>query len=790
MGYTAPRCRARSGELRGWAHPTGAGRRQPDRQYVFRSVDKDVRRGLPDDLRDTPIHAVVQDQTSAKHPAGALVVAPLLEAVGVLHANPALYMMPDDSALGPFRSEFGGRYGLLEERPTGADESTQPFAGAARVIGTERLLERVEEDTDHRVDARDYLTVRLMDLLVGDADRHADQYRWARYDQSERHVYRPIPRDRDNALVRHGGLLLDAARKVTTPKWTHFDEHLTHVRGLTLSGRELDRRILAELPKAVWDSTAASIKAHLTDEVIERAVAALPPEIGAREGSDLARALQSRRDQLPRAAAVFYRQLSRVVEVHATDKADRLEVNRRADGTVEVRLSRMSRPAEPYFQRVLRPKETEEVRVWLQGGDDHAVVRGERGALGVHILGGGGDDVLADSTGAGTGPRSTFFYDHRGDNRFTASARTHVDPRSHTPSAATVRDQGKNHSMVPYADYNGNVGVILGAGSQWTHYGFRYDPYASRVGIRGEYAIGEGFAVQATGDFRQRNRPTYLTLFGRASQIERLRFHGYGNHTPGEHDSKFYLVSQDQITADALVNHTFGPGEQIRVGVGPIFAFTRTNPAVGSPLAELRRSGDAAFGSDAVGQLGARGLLRLDRRDKPAFPMRGMYLRADAAAYPAVWGDAGAFGKLAVQGRVYLPFTRGAYGPTLALRLGGERIWGDFPVQEAAFIGGRSTLRGYSRERFAGDVSLYAGADLRAKITDIELITRGRLGATVLADAGRLWYQGESPGGLHAAVGGGIWFATLERPYVGSATFVRGEPGRGGKVYLALGLPF
>jgi hypothetical protein len=59
---------------------------------------------------------IVQDLTSTVHPGGALVVAPLLEAAGVLHATPQLAVMPDDPRLGEFRSSFAGMLGLLEER--------------------------------------------------------------------------------------------------------------------------------------------------------------------------------------------------------------------------------------------------------------------------------------------------------------------------------------------------------------------------------------------------------------------------------------------------------------------------------------------------------------------------------------------------------------------------------------------------------------------------------------------------------------------------------------------------
>src|SRR5512138_2833375 len=86
------------------------------RVWVFRSVDKDMSRVLDPELRETLISAIFQDLTSTANPAGALVVSPLLDAAGVLHADPQLAVMPDDPRLGEFRERFAGVLGLLEQR--------------------------------------------------------------------------------------------------------------------------------------------------------------------------------------------------------------------------------------------------------------------------------------------------------------------------------------------------------------------------------------------------------------------------------------------------------------------------------------------------------------------------------------------------------------------------------------------------------------------------------------------------------------------------------------------------
>ncbi|HEX5724013.1 MAG TPA: hypothetical protein VFX98_01030, partial [Longimicrobiaceae bacterium] len=379
------------------------------RVYQFRSVDKNVEPSLPEDLRGTLPHAVVQDMVSAKHPAAALVVPPLLEAVGVLHAVPRLFVMPDHPFLGEHRAEFRGRLGQLEVRPTAGDEGPR-FAGAADVEGSEDLLEKLEESPNDRADARAFLTARLMDVLVGDWDRHLDQWRWAGFDRGGVRVWLPIPRDRDNALVRQTGLVAAVGRQVV-PMITTFGPRYGNLFGLVVHGSVLDRRILAGVERPAWDSTAAFIRARLTDRVIDDAVRRLPPEYHAVDGERIAGWLRARRDLLPQAAREYYALLATEVDVRATDAAETAEVERHADGSVEVRL-RAGGGGAPYFRRRFVPGETREVRVFLHGGDDRAEATGEGPArIRVRVLGGGGDDVLA-------GGRGTVLYDDRGDNRF------------------------------------------------------------------------------------------------------------------------------------------------------------------------------------------------------------------------------------------------------------------------------------------------------------------------------------------------------------------------------------
>jgi hypothetical protein len=266
------------------------------REYAFRSLDKDQAQALSP-LRRALVGRIRQDQVSALHPGAALVAAGLEDAAGIPNATPRLGVMPDAPPLGEFRVDFRGLPGTLQVRPGPG------FAGAQRLEATDELWAALRRAPRDRVDEQAYLAMRLMDVYLGDWDRHEGQLTWGRTEHGGVGTWAPIPRDRDYAFSDYGGVFPGLARRLD-PKVVRFDTAYRDLRGLLVKSREMDERLLCALPASAWDSAATAMARALSDGAITAAIGRMPREYVVRS-APLAATLRARRDRLPDAARRF-----------------------------------------------------------------------------------------------------------------------------------------------------------------------------------------------------------------------------------------------------------------------------------------------------------------------------------------------------------------------------------------------------------------------------------------------------------------------------------------------------
>jgi hypothetical protein len=628
-------------------------------------------------------------------------------------------------------------------------------------------------DSGARLNTRALLRARLMDLLVGDTDRHQNQWDWGHDTQSG--LYVPVPSDRDLAFVRFDGLLLKAAKQIS-PQLAKFGPRYPRVIALEWQARRVDRRYLSELEWPDWTEAVGALQARLTDAVIEGAVAQLPEPYRRAEGVRMAASLKSRRDRLPSAARALYELLAREVEVHGTDGPDTARIARQRDGSVDVALAGTGGT---YFHRRFRPGETNEVRIFLKGGDDRAVSEGHGPArVLVRVVGGDGNDALDDQAG------HTRFYDDSGDNRVAKGPGTHTSARPYTaPTNADgdpERDWGSSSGLMPWFMASEDYGAVFGLAFEHTDYGFRRHPYAERSVLRAGYSTGaQAGGIEYQYDSLRADDRTRLHLTAKVSALELLHFYGFGNETTASKPQSVYDAKQTQYSLAPSYRFDLS---SIDVSLGPVVKYSDTHD---QPLTLLAREQPYGFGR--FGQVGARMRVAIDRRELRDGREAGAMLAVEGAVYPRVWSVSETFGRLGGEGIAYLRAPL-PLEPTLALRAGGTWLVGRYPFQEAAVIGGDQTLRGLPSERYAGDGSVFGNAELRLLVWRREKSLVPRVGVFGLADAGRVFVANETSTRWHPAYGGGVWISVIDPKNLASIAVATSEGHT--RVYLQGGFTF
>lgn len=753
------------------------------REYSFRSVDKDPSPVLDSILRETVVDDLVQDGISAAHPYGALVAAPLLEAAGVLHVEPRLALMPDDPALGEFRAEFAGILGLIEERPDENEGDRTAFRGTARVIASETLTDHLDEGPDDQVDGRAFLTARLMDVFLGDWDRHRGQWRWAINAEDEPRMWLPVPRDRDQAFSKFDG----AATRIVSlymPQFVRFEEDYPAITALHWNGRALDRWFLSGLEREVWDSVGVSLQERLTDVVIENAVRQLPPEIHVINGEELTRSLRARREHLNEAWDEFYRLLADKVDVRATDTDEVVVVDRSESGSVEVTITAPQVLTEPYFDRRFDADETDEIRIYLGGGDDRVVFQGDGDAdIGIRIIGGRGDDRFEFRSGG----HRVRLYDHQGDNQASGAGAPSIDDGEFvdwiwTPDDRDQpRDWGSRKLPIFWSSFSSDLGLVLGGGVRLERYGFRKRSYSSGFNIRGGFApaLAKG-RFELDGRANRENSNVFLELGARVSRLDVIHYYGLGNtSTSGGLD--FHQV--DQTSASFAVGVGVATGPEFTLSGGVFVERVSTQSNTGRYYDNL----GPIYGGEGFVQLGATARIEWDPLIGAENTAHRFRLNVEGTAFPSLFDVEQDFRRARVDASALFAPSPSPW-IALALTAGAERVWGQFPWHQAAFLGGTSTLRGWDEQRFAGDAAAFGGAELRLRLWRPRVIVPVNLGAFGFVDGGRVSIFGSSPGGWHTSVGGGIWFQPVQPSYMLRSGMAVSDEAT--KIFVALGLPY
>lgn len=346
--------------------------RLADRQgteWVLRTIDKDVEKAVPEKLRNTLAEKIVQDLISAAYPYAPLVVAQLAKAVQVPAPDPKLYYVPDDPAFGPYQSLFAHQICYLERRDPTLDGSDSK--------SSESLLNALRTAKQALILQQEVLRARLLDMLIADWDRHADQWRWGVKDSAGVKYYYAIPRDRDQAFFMARGLIPRVGKAVAMQHLNWFKKEMKGLSKLNYKSWEFDHLYLNDLDAAEWEAITRTFIASIPDEVIDAAIEKIPEAIYEISGKEIGRRLKSRRNDMLGSVLRYYREIAREVQVWGTTSAELFAVGTYR-GKLQVQVFSLDNNGGKgllRYDRIFDLKDTKVLHLEGLGGEDRFEIK-------------------------------------------------------------------------------------------------------------------------------------------------------------------------------------------------------------------------------------------------------------------------------------------------------------------------------------------------------------------------------------------------------------------------------
>jgi hypothetical protein len=727
-------------------------------QYIEGNFDYNYSKGL------------LLDIFTGAHPYAPFVVSTLADAVGIYHTNPILYYVPKQNALGKFNDAFGDELYMIEEQAGDGHGDLATFGHSDKIISTDELLNNLRKDEHYYVDESSYLRARLFDMLIGDWDRHEDQWKWAAFkDENGFTMYRPIPRDRDQAfsIMADGAILKTATTLIPGLRLMRsYDDELRRPKWFNTEPYPLDMALINNADKNIWDEQVKVIQQNITDKVIEEAFANLPDEVKDETVADIKRKLKGRRANLQLIANKYYRHINNYAVIKGTDKDDYFEINRKENGLTQVQAYRIinGKKGRLFLDRIFNNKDTKEI--WIYGLDDKDTfeVKGKGSQLiRLRIIGGQDKDTYVIENGL-----KTDIYDYKSKkNNFKTNKGHKVLTDNYDVNVYDYKKlKNSANQLIPTLGANPDDGFKLGFTNTYTLNGFKRNPFTQQHTFSAAYYFStEGYDLSYNGEFARVFGNTNVGLEAKyTSPNFSINFFGFGNSTSNLDDDLGLNFNRVKLRTFKVAPYLIWRG-QLGASFKASFLYetTEVEKTAGRFINTYLNTADDVnqntFGADLK--------YEFKNFDNNAFPTLGL-MTAVQAGYKIndnAIGDSG-FGyiipelgidyKLIPSGRVVLASKMKAH----------INIGDDFEFYQGATLGANDGLRGYRFQRFTGKRSFYQNTDLRIMLHKLKTgLLPFYIGVYGGFDYGRVWVDNSlvlnplfNSNSWNTSAGGGIFF--------------------------------
>jgi hypothetical protein len=732
------------------------------REYVLRTMDKSLDVLVPEEFKGSFLNDIANDQISTAHPYGALAIARLAEGIGILHTNPVVAFVPDNARLGVFSVDFSNKLCLFEERPSGEGWDKTGFTEFAdKIINSEKLFKVLMSDNRSQVDQKEFLKVRLFDMLINDWDRHEDQWVWVAHKHNGKTIYQPFARDRDQGFSKTDGVnLFLLSRPWAIRALQNMDANIKDVIGANLAATFLDKQFLNNLTEVDWRNTIIELQQLLTDSLIKQSLLQMPPAIYDLSGDFLFRRLSQRRDNMLKYGLRYYKILNKEVTITGTDDPEDFIINKIDRNNTEITIrakNKENAEGEIIFHRIFHHAVTKEITLYGLGSRDNFIYKGtSKNKILDRVLGGEGDDLYQDSVVTKTHGKISRVYDS--PSKMPAISKAFLYKPTVDTSITNYNRMGFKYDyclplLIP--GYNPDDGFMIGAGILYKKRQWQKKPFGWQQTILGNYATATGgFSLFYNGIFKKAvgkwdvditakyNAPSFV-----------LNFYGFGNDTKLLVDDKtFYRVSTSGFYINPALSRSW-KSNTLKAGLifNTVKVEKKDNKFISQPMPFIDSS---VFKNKYFAGASFSWVLNTSKR--PMYPTKGINLSVNTNYLVNLEEGKRDFVNLQSSFTFYYsPFKR----ITLGHRLGGSANIGGFEFYQANTLGGHENLRGYWRSRFTGRSSFYQNTDIRIKLANLKgYVLRGMLGMYGFFDDGRVWFNEEHSNAFHVGYGGGLYF--------------------------------
>ena len=737
------------------------------REWALRTIDKDPEEAIPDNLRGTFAQDIVQDLISAAHPYAPLTVPTLANAAGVGGSPPEFFYVPEDRSFGQYRTMFAKKICMLELREADPKNDSK---------SSYKVFNKMRDDNKRTIDQEAVLNARLLDMLIGDYDRHFDQWKWMESDTGKGKIYIPIPKDRDQAFFNSNGFLVNLLAARYLPMLKGFRSEFKHFNRWNTVAKDFDRLFMNNLNQTKWEAISKRFTENLPDSVIEKAVLQLPAEIYAIRGNEITKKLISRRNDLQEKTLGYYKFISKKVQILGSNKNEYFHLFPVHDSLgVDVYSYTSKDTSFLLYSRVFDPKVTKELLLFGFGGDDvFKIDENITKRIKLRIIGGRGIDSFIVKS-----PMKTFIYDNIKEKNVIIKG-----PRTKDRIDADVRANNYDIKGFKYDQlnfpriilgYNVDDKIFVGTGFSVRKYGFRKEPFASDQKFSALFALSKkAYQFNYTGEFVNFYRNNSLLINASMSEPALNNFFGFGNNTAIDKskDISFYRVRYDEAHLELLIKRR--PSAKLSYSIGPAISHY-WNKLDDNKSYILANPSFIGLDSNSVYQqktyVGGVLNLEFNNLNSELFPTRGVSITSKfTSIYPVQGKSSYSLNKLEGNMTIYASLKDPTRVVTI-LKLGGGHIFNDkFEYFQAESIGADNNLRGFRKTRFSGQSAAYSSLEFRIKILKGKsYILPGQLGLLAFGDAGKVWYKGADSKKIHTAYGGGIYFVPFNIVIISAA---------------------